>query len=193
MITDYTDGKVMMTSWRWNTAAVTPGNSAGVCVAEPQPSDSYWSCWEFQMREDGEYNDPPKSYLIDPNTFQSASSLSQFSDLTVEQFPALYGAWLCFPAMTLQETTFTNCLRFLPDDQYSKKEDYGFKAGEQVDVMTYLTSRNSTNTTEVNGNENLMSDGLQVFEKFTVDLMGAWSGISVAGLALASMCATLIF
>ena len=69
MITDYTDGKVMMVSWRWNTAAVTPGGSAGVCVAEPQPSDNYWSCWEFQMDPAGEYLDTPKSYLIDPNSF----------------------------------------------------------------------------------------------------------------------------
>jgi hypothetical protein len=47
MITDYTDGKLMLVSWRWNRLAVTPGNSAGVCVSEPQPSTSYWSCWEF--------------------------------------------------------------------------------------------------------------------------------------------------
>ena len=84
MITDYTDGKLILTSWRWNAGAVTPGNSAGVCVAEPEPSEAYWSCWEFYMEEGGEYQDTPKSYLINPDTFSKESRLNEYDDLSVE-------------------------------------------------------------------------------------------------------------
>jgi hypothetical protein len=147
------------------------------------------------MEGNGEYQDTPKSYLVNPTEFTSESRLDQFTDLAVEQFPALYGAWLCWPPMTIQESSFTDCMRFLPDSGYSKNEDYGFKQGP-INVMTYLTSRNSTisNSTEMNDNELMIGDRTpSVFEQFTVDLMGAWSGISVTGRALASTCAALMW
>lgn len=83
-ITDYTDGKLMLTSWRWNEDAVPPGHSAGVCVAEPEPSNAYWSCWEFVREENGDYQDTPKSYLFNGDEFTSESRLSEQTDLSMD-------------------------------------------------------------------------------------------------------------
>jgi len=46
-IKNYTDGKVMFTSWRWNAGAVQPGGAAGMCIADAGKLKSayYWSCW----------------------------------------------------------------------------------------------------------------------------------------------------
>ena len=66
-IADYTSGYMMVSSWRWNEPAVTPGESAGVCVGDTEDADNYWSCWEYQMEEDGMYPDAAKSYLVNPN------------------------------------------------------------------------------------------------------------------------------
>ena len=56
MVKDYTDGHLLVTSWRWNEGSVTPGHSAGLCLGEPDAtSTAYWSCWEFVMEENGEY------------------------------------------------------------------------------------------------------------------------------------------
>lgn len=86
----------------------------------------------------------------------------------------------------------TDCMRFLPDNSYSTDQDYSFKQGP-INVMTYLTSRAdpTLNATNVNDNDTMMGEGMKVFEQFTVDLMGAWSGISAAGLALA--CSVALF
>ena len=46
-MTQYTDGKLVVTSWKWNKEEALPGHSAGLCVAQPEPSDAYWSCWEY--------------------------------------------------------------------------------------------------------------------------------------------------
>ena len=66
-IKDYTSGYMMVSSWRWNEPAVTPGESAGSCVGDPENVDTYWSCWEYEMEEDGMYPDSAKSYLVNPN------------------------------------------------------------------------------------------------------------------------------
>lgn len=124
MITDYTDGKLIVTSWRWNVDAVKPGQSAGLCLSEPAPTDAYWSCWEFYMEQDGEYSDMNKSYLINPDDFFNASRLNTFTDLSIKTFPAMYGAWMCWPPVTMNQGTYTNCMRFLPSDSYSTNEDY---------------------------------------------------------------------
>ena len=55
--------------------------------------------------------------------------------------------------------------------------------------MTYLTSRaveGDNSLVAASGNETMEADAVSVFESFTVDLMGAWSGISQVGLALAT-------
>ena len=96
-ISSYTDGKAMFVNWQWNTPAVTPGGSAGVCVSDEKQTTVYWSCFEFPMdKETGEYSEEPKAYLINPAEFGPEKKLSDFKDLTLEQFPAMYGAWLCF-------------------------------------------------------------------------------------------------
>ena len=193
-ITDYTSGHLLVTSWRWNTGAVDAGQSAGLCVSEPEDAtvNAYWSCWEWAMDEEGDYEDMAKSYLIDPSTFTSESRLSDYDDITLGNFPAMYGGWLCLPPMELFGNTYTDCMRFLPSDSYSTAEDYSFGLGE-INMMTYLTSRADTNTTLVDGNETMFTDGPSVFEFFTVDLMGASSGISAVGLAIASAVAYLTF
>ena len=55
-VTDYTDGYLMITSWRWDQEVVAPGDSAGLCIFESESkSDSYWSCWEYKMNSRGDY------------------------------------------------------------------------------------------------------------------------------------------
>ena len=111
----------------------------------------------------------------------------------MEQFPAMYGSWICWPVMTMWEGAYTDCMRFLPKDSYSSPEDYAFRQGP-IQVMTYLTSRTEDGTSPIANNERLTSEDIStVFETFTVDLMGAWSGISKAGLALATACALWTF
>jgi len=187
-VINYTDGHLMVTSWRWNSAAVTPGDSAGICIADTDPATgAYYSCWEYTMRQDTkEYDDEPKSYLVNPTTFNATSRLHDNKDLTNDIFPAMYGGWLCLPPTDMMENTYVNCMRFLPKESESKPEDYMFRTGP-VKVMTYLTSRGSTNSEAVEGNDAML------FEEFVVDLMGAWSGISAAGLALASVVALFAF
>ena len=118
----------------------------------------------------------------------------------------MFGTWLCWePNTTLDDVfdynftpvTTTDCMRFLPGDDYSNTKDYGFQQGDDIKVMTYLTSR--TYLTEEDGNldgkKSLKTNAKdQVFETYTVELFsGAWSGISVTGLALATICATYAF
>ena len=110
----------------------------------------------------------------------------------MEQFPALYGSWLCIPPVEILSMHYTDCIRFMPSESYSNREDKQFKQEKGVKVMTYLTSRADTNTTLVNGNDR-MRNNTALFESFTVDLMGAWSGISAAGLALATAVAVWSF
>ena len=65
-------------------------------------------------------------------------------------------------------------------------------------MMTYLTSRADYDATMVAGNETMMTDAQTapaptVFEEFTIELMGAWSGISAVGLSFATVTALLSF
>lgn len=46
MIRDYTDGHLLVTSWRWSTAAVEGGQSVGLCIGD-MDDQAYWSCWEY--------------------------------------------------------------------------------------------------------------------------------------------------
>jgi len=103
----------------------------------------------------------------------------------MEQFPALYGSWICLPVIQMFGSSYTDCMRFLPET--STPEDPRFQDG--VQTMTYLTSRGAdgvNSLVDASGNETMEADAVSVFESFTVDLMGAWSGISQAGLALAT-------
>lgn len=193
-VVDYTSGHLLVTSWRWNESAVEAGQSSGLCVSKNSEdvaegdAQPYWSCWEWAKDEDGDFDDMAKSYLIDPSTFTETSRLSDYDDITLNSFPAMYGGWLCLPPMDLLGNSYTDCIRFLPSDSYSTVEDYNYGPG-QVNMMTYLTSRADTNTTLVEGNDTMYDDGPSVFEFFTVDLMGALSGVSAVGLAVASAVA----
>ena len=55
MIANYTDGKLLLTTWRWAKGGVMPGDTAGLCVAQPEPSDAYYSCWSFSLNDDWQY------------------------------------------------------------------------------------------------------------------------------------------
>ena len=81
------------------------------------------------MDEDGYYKDTARGYLIDPETFTEDRNLSDYEDLTIEAFPAMYGSWLCWPVIELFGTAYTDCMRFLPDESYSNPTDYAFKVG----------------------------------------------------------------
>jgi len=144
------------------------------------------------MDEEGDFDDMAKSYLINPDSFNSESRLSDYEDITLDRFPLMYGGWVCLPPMEILGNVYTDCMRFLPHGSYSTVEDYSFESGE-INMMTYLTSRADSNTALVDGNENMYEDGPSVFEFFVVDLMGASAGISVVGLVLASAVAYLTF
>ena len=193
-VTDYTSGHLLVTSWRWNTADVDPNESAGLCVGDKDDTKSaYWSCWEYKKREDGMFDDTPKSYLVNPSEFTKSSRLHDYKDLAAEgSFPGMFGGWLCLPPVDILMETYTDCMRFLPRPEKSSSEDMLFETGP-IRVMTYLTSRADDDTMMVEGNETMTERRDDVFEEFTVDLMGAWSGISAAGLALASAIALMNF
>ena len=108
----------------------------------------------------------------------------------MEQFPAMYGSWLCLPPMDYDNGTYSNCMRFLPSDSYSNPEDFKFKSGP-VNVMTYLTSR--TNATELANNNSAMTTENPALESFVINLSGAFSGISAAAVALISAVALFSF
>ena len=195
MVSDYTSGHLLVTSWRWNTADVQPGDSAGLCIGDQDDSKgAYWSCWEYKKREDGQFDDMPKSYLINPKEFTKEDRLHDHKDLSGsdKQFPGMFGGWLCLPPMDLLKNSYTDCMRFLPSEASSTPEDYLYRTGP-IRAMTYLTSRANDDTSFVEGNETMHENGRDVFEEFTIDLMGAWSGISAAGLALASTLALFVF
>ena len=90
-----------------------------------------------------EYEEMPKSYLVNPATWTETSLLSSEADLSMDQFPALYGSWICLPVLEsdMFNGVYTNCMRFLPTEAYSTVEDYRFK--DSIVAMTYLTSRSA--------------------------------------------------
>ena len=195
-VADYTSGDIVMTSWKWDMEAVTPGQSAGLCMGEPEPSTAYWSCWAFTMLEDGSYPKQPASYLIDPLTWTAQSSLETQQDITEGIFPAMYGGWMCdLPQWEGQEQMYSDCFRFLPSEEYStasNSTDVRFETGP-MQIATYLTSRSVA--TDYDG-ETDFNDGWtaeeNMFELYTIDMedhseSGAWTGISAFGFALASI------
>ena len=192
MVSGYTDGHLLMTSWRWNSGAVTPGQSAGLCIGNPEDADTFWSCWEYPMEDGGNYADMPRSYLIDPTQFKEGSRLEDFTDLTGEAFPAMFGGWLCLPPMTYDNGTFSNCARFLPDEEYSKQEDFKFKEGP-VKVMTYLSSRADGPALANGNNSTTIETGM--LQSFIVNLSesSGLSGVSAAALALVAAVSALSF
>ena len=189
MISSYTDGHLIVTSWRWNAGAVTPGQSAGLCIGDPESAANYWSCWEYVMGENMEYDDMPRSYLVNPAEFTESSRLDQFTDISREAFPAMFGSWICLPPMTYDNGTYSNCARFLPSEESSRPEDFKFSRGP-VNVMTYLTSR--AEAVLANGNETMVTEN-PMLESFILNLSGGISGISAAAMALTAAVAALNF
>ena len=86
--------------------------------------------------ESGEYSEMNSSYLVDPSKWTENSKLSEFEDIGYGPFPALYGGWLCTPPTMIMDAFYVDCMRFLPGEDYSKKEDFGFIDGP-IKVMTY--------------------------------------------------------
>ena len=156
MIANYTDGRLLLTTWRWAKGGVMPGDTAGLCVAQPEPSDAYYSCWSFSMNDDWQYQEMNSSYLIDPNMITADSQLQDFQDIGMGPFPAMYGGWMCIPPMEMLDMYYVDCMRFLPGAEYSNQTDMGFTDGP-VRVMTYMSSRaGDGDTTTVDGNDRLV-------------------------------------
>merc|ERR1711971_1316828 len=104
----------------------------------------------------------------------------------------MYGGWMCIPPMEMLDMYYVDCMRFLPGADYSNQQDITFDDGP-IRVMTYMSSRNGTDTTTVDGNDRLVQSGDSVgFQNFTVDLSqfadsGAISSISAVGFATACL------
>lgn len=192
-VTEYTDGNLLMTSWKWNAGSISPGESAGLCVAEEGGIDSYWSCWEYMMQEDMTYPEHPSSYLVDPESWHSTSRLTDYEDITWGRMPMMYGGWMCDPPSQVLENVYAACMRFLPGDDRNNSTDVKFPAGP-VRIMTYLTSRDDYNTTMMAGNAALTTEGNYTnptMEEFQFDLsqfMGA-TGIASVGIAISAVAA----
>ena len=75
-IIGYTDKfHLLISKWSWDSDLVTPGHSAGLCIANQfRFLDVYWSCWEYRMDENGDFEELHKNYLIDPKTFDMKTS-----------------------------------------------------------------------------------------------------------------------
>ena len=191
-VSSYTAGDILMTSWKWDMEAVTPGQSAGLCIGEPEPSTAYWSCWSFTMLEDGTYPKNPASYLIDPATWTATSSLDTYEDITEGIFPAMYGGWMCQSPKEWEGNMYSDCMRFLPSEEYSttsNSTDVRFEAGP-MQIATYLSSR-ATADSEGEVTDVLTAEE-SMFELYSIDMSrhsesGAWTGISAIGFALASI------
>ena len=191
-VSSYTAGDILMTSWKWDMEAVTPGQSAGLCIGEPEPSTAYWSCWSFTMLEDGTYPKNPASYLIDPATWTATSSLDTQEDITEGIFPAMYGGWMCQSPKEWEGNMYSDCMRFLPSEEYStasNSTDVRFEAGP-MQIATYLSSR-ATADSEGEVTDVLTAEE-SMFELYSIDMSdhsesGAWAGISAVGFALASV------
>lgn len=192
-VQEYTEGEILMTSWKWDMEAVQPGHSVGLCMGEPEPSTAYWSCWSFTMADDGTYPKTPASYLIDPATWTAESSLDTYEEIEEESFPSMYGSWTCMEPKEWNDTMHADCMRFLPSQEYStasNSTDVRFENGP-MKIATYLTSR--ALLTDGNNTAPVLEAEESMFESFTIDLSdysesGAWSGISAIGFALASIC-----
>ena len=64
----------------------------------------------------------------------------------------MYGGWMCVPPMEYLNHFYTECMRFLPGDEWSNTEDVQFETGP-IRVMTYLTSRAESYSSWVGNNE----------------------------------------
>ena len=154
-ITDYTAGNMVMTSWKWPVGAMEPGDAAGLCLSSPDSTENFWSCWTFSMDDESNFEDLPKSYLVDPATWTADSLLNTNEDITEGIFPAMYGGWMCFPPVEMGDNYYADCMRFLPSPEVSSPEDFLFEQGP-INVMTYLTARPESDVEPlVDGNDTL--------------------------------------
>ena len=96
------------------------------------------------------------------------------------------------PPMNVLDMYNVNCMRFLPNEEYSNPADPAFDDGP-VRVMTYMSDREGIETSTVDGTDRLVQSGESVtYNNFVVDLSqfsdsGAVSIISAVGFATACL------
>lgn len=190
VVSTYTDGTLLVSGWAWRHSDLSPGDSVGVCFAQDGGmEEAAGTCWAYTLTTSGEYKDMAESYLIKPSEITADSRLSDFTDISNDMIPGLFGSWMCLPAMSDGEMAFTSCLRFMPSAEGATVDDPRFNVGP-VTVMTYNTAR--YNTVEFQDNAAMQLEESN-FEFFSLNLMGAQSGVAFAGVALAASLAAMTF
>lgn len=190
MVADYTDGYLLATSWSWNDKSVKNGESIGLCVQ--QDSGSNATCWSYTKSiYNGMYEPVNASYLVDTETYGEGSELTDYSDISEEVFPALYGGWLCSQVIELYDMAHVDCIRFIPSEKSSSERDPRISPGE-VSVITYMSGRDGSDLAPIEGAPANVMMATRQFKNYTIDLMGAMSGVTAASAALvAGLVATL--
>jgi len=113
-----------VTSWKWSIEGFEGGDSAGICVDQQGgPQEKAATCWVYSMRTDGEFKDVNESYLVKPSEIKDITRLSDFTDISSEMTPGLFGSWICLPVLTVMDTASASCLRFLPTRESSTSDD----------------------------------------------------------------------
>ena len=190
MVADYTDGYLLTTSWGWRNDAVDDGEEVGLCVQ--QGEGDYASCWSYRKSSWGYYESTNASYLIDVATLNEESNLSDYQNIGEEVFPALYGGWLCSQVMEFYDMARVDCMRFIPSEMTATQRDPRIRPGE-VNIATYLSGRDPTDLAPMEGMPFNTWVATKSFENFTIDLMGAMSGVTAASAAVVAGIAATLF
>lgn len=137
-IPDYTDGVLLLTAWKWKSADVQIGQEVGLCLQ--QGAGTYASCWSFNKRTDGNFEDRNDSYSLNLDAMPAQARLSDYQNIGGYQTPAFNGSWKCSPVREIGECNQVACLRFIPKVEKATLTDPRYSTGE-VKVVTYLEGR----------------------------------------------------
>ena len=190
-INKYTDSQMLVSMYSWEAEDVIDGESVGVCHQPTSDADNFASCWEWKKDAEGVFGTEPTSYLVNTKLVTDSSSLDSQPPISAVNIPAMFGNWICAPPMEIMMRMRTTCTRLLPREQTI--EDPIYAIADQVNVMTYFSSRLSGRTVapqNVNGNEGFKMHN-SAFETFNINMEESM-GISMFEGAMTTYASTAI-
>ena len=83
----------MVSGWKWTTNEVAAGQSAGLCVVDPDLVN-YASCWLLTRDAQNGWASK-RSFLIDPTKLNADLVLENQEefDTTQDLYPGFFGSW----------------------------------------------------------------------------------------------------